>query len=84
MPSLRVVNGKARKIVRGYIPVVETGMYEIGGGKHMQSSDHMLPMMVGDGPFGGLGAFILTTGQACNIERVSSSSVTGWEQDATM
>ena len=50
----------------------------------MQLCDHMLPMMVGDGPFGGLGAFILTTGQACNIERVSSSSVTGWAPDATM
>ncbi len=50
----------------------------------MQLCDHMLPMMMGDGPFGGLGAFILTTGQACNNVRVSSSSVTGWAPDATM
>lgn len=56
MHGVRVqgVEDRARKLVPGYMPMGETGMYEMGE-MHMQLPDNTLPMMMGDGPFGAIG-----------------------------
>ncbi len=54
--SQKGLEEKIQKHLPGYMAMGETGMHEhMEHAKHMQGPENTLPMMAGDGPFGGIG-----------------------------